>query len=85
MFEGLKAYRFDDGTVSMFRPDQNMQRLYNSAKRLSLPVCLLYIYIIFNYIINVIYINFMKLPYLLFINKNIFFIIFFRHLTEMNS
>lgn len=37
VFEGLKAYRFDDGTVSMFRPDQNMQRLYNSAKRLSLP------------------------------------------------
>lgn len=37
VFEGMKAYRCDDGSVQMFRPEENMKRLYNSAHRLSLP------------------------------------------------
>lgn len=37
VFEGMKAYRCENGTIQMFRPDQNMDRLYNSAERLSLP------------------------------------------------
>jgi len=37
LFEGMKAYRHEDGTVTMFRPDMNMKRMNNSAKRLALP------------------------------------------------
>ncbi|KAH7920089.1 branched-chain amino acid aminotransferase II [Leucogyrophana mollusca] len=37
LFEGLKAYRHTDGTVTMFRPDMNMKRMNNSAQRLALP------------------------------------------------
>jgi branched-chain amino acid aminotransferase len=33
-FEGLKAFRRKDGSVAMFRPDQNAQRLISSAQRL---------------------------------------------------
>jgi len=36
-FEGMKAYRCVDGSVQMFRPQENMKRFYNSSKRLSLP------------------------------------------------
>lgn len=38
LFEGMKAYRHEDGTVTMFRPDMNMKRMNSSAKRLALPV-----------------------------------------------
>lgn len=34
VFEGLKAYRTKDGGINLFRPDQNAQRMANSAKRL---------------------------------------------------
>ncbi len=37
IFEGLKAYRHDDGAVYLFRPDQNAARLQRSARRLALP------------------------------------------------
>lgn len=33
-FEGLKAYRTKEGRIQLFRPDQNAQRLVNSAERL---------------------------------------------------
>ena len=38
IFEGLKAYRHADGSVWLFRPDQNADRLARSARRLALPV-----------------------------------------------
>ena len=38
VFEGMKAYRCDDGSIQMFRPEENMKRLSKSAERLSLPV-----------------------------------------------
>jgi len=37
IFEGLKAYRWADGSVRAFRPEANAQRLQRSAKRLALP------------------------------------------------
>ncbi|MGH3331201.1 MAG: branched-chain amino acid aminotransferase [Nocardioidaceae bacterium] len=37
IFEGLKAYRHDDGSVWTFRPDQNAARMVRSARRLALP------------------------------------------------
>lgn len=37
IFEGIKAYKFDDGTVSIFRPDQNHARFNKSAARLMMP------------------------------------------------
>lgn len=37
VFEGLKAYRRPDGQVQLFRPDENMKRLNNSAERITLP------------------------------------------------
>lgn len=37
IFEGLKAYRHDDGSVWTFRPDQNAKRFNKSAIRLALP------------------------------------------------
>ena len=36
-FEGLKAYKDRHGTIRLFRPDLNMQRLLCSAERLALP------------------------------------------------
>ena len=33
IFEGLKAYRAADGTIRMFRPMENIQRLNRSAER----------------------------------------------------
>lgn len=38
IFEGLKAYRHDDGSVWLFRPEMNARRLARSAERLGLPV-----------------------------------------------
>lgn len=37
IFEGIKAYRFSDGTVSIFRPDKNWERFNRSAVRLQMP------------------------------------------------
>ncbi len=37
VFEGMKAYKDDDGQVWMFRPDQNQERINKSAKRLAIP------------------------------------------------
>ena len=37
IFEGMKAYKADDGTVSMFRPLENFQRLNKSAIRMAMP------------------------------------------------
>ncbi|GAB3294059.1 branched-chain amino acid aminotransferase [Epidermidibacterium keratini] len=37
IFEGLKAYRHDDGSIWLFRPDMNAARLQRSARRLCLP------------------------------------------------
>ncbi|MCZ2257798.1 branched-chain amino acid aminotransferase [Sporosarcina sp. G11-34] len=37
VFEGLKAYRSEDGTVRLFRPEQNMKRLNASSDRISMP------------------------------------------------
>lgn len=36
-FEGMKAYRKDDGGISMFRPLDNFARLNKSAERLMMP------------------------------------------------
>ena len=38
VFEGLKAYRRADGTVQLFRPDENVKRMNNSAERIRLPL-----------------------------------------------
>lgn len=37
VFEGLKAYKTDDGRVLLFRPDRNMARLNSSNDRLCIP------------------------------------------------
>jgi len=37
IFEGLKAYRLDDGGTALFRPDANARRLRSSARRLAMP------------------------------------------------
>jgi branched-chain amino acid aminotransferase len=37
IFEGLKAYRHEDGSVWAFRPQANAGRLARSARRLALP------------------------------------------------
>lgn len=34
VFEGMKAYRTEDGRIQLFRPDMNAKRFTNSAKRL---------------------------------------------------
>ena len=34
----MKAYKCADGSIQLFRPEENMKRLYASAERLSLPV-----------------------------------------------
>ncbi len=36
-FEGMKAYRTADGSIQLFRPDQNMARLNVSNERLCIP------------------------------------------------
>lgn len=37
IFEGLKAYRKQNGEIAMFRPIENIRRMNNSAERLCLP------------------------------------------------
>lgn len=36
-FEGLKAYRCKDGSINLFRPDQNALRMQRSCDRLLMP------------------------------------------------
>ena len=36
-FEGLKAYRCKDGSINLFRPDQNAERMQNTCDRLLMP------------------------------------------------
>ncbi|WP_339528351.1 branched-chain amino acid aminotransferase [Pseudomonas mucidolens] len=36
-FEGLKAYRCKDGSINLFRPDQNAVRMQRSCARLLMP------------------------------------------------
>lgn len=37
VFEGMKAYRDDEGSVWLFRPDENFRRINSSSKRLAMP------------------------------------------------
>lgn len=37
IFEGMKAYRTDDGSIQLFRPTENIARMNNSADRLCIP------------------------------------------------
>lgn len=37
IFEGLKAYRQPDGSITLFRPEQNAARLRSSAERIAMP------------------------------------------------
>lgn len=37
VFEGLKAYRVQDGSINLFRPRSNFERLNHSAHRLCMP------------------------------------------------
>jgi branched-chain amino acid aminotransferase len=36
-FEGLKAYRQDNGSITLFRPDANAARFNSSARRMAMP------------------------------------------------
>lgn len=36
-FEGLKAYRTKDGSIQLFRPDQNAKRMNSSCRRVLMP------------------------------------------------
>ena len=36
-FEGLKAYSCKDGSINLFRPDQNAKRMQNTCERLLMP------------------------------------------------
>src|SRR3982751_172680 len=38
IFEGMKAYRHEDGSVWAFRPEANAERMVRSSHRLALPV-----------------------------------------------
>jgi branched-chain amino acid aminotransferase len=37
VFEGMKAYKDEDGKIFLFRPDQNFHRINKSASRLAIP------------------------------------------------
>ncbi len=37
IFEGLKAYRLEDGAMALFRPDANARRFNASARRMAMP------------------------------------------------
>ena len=37
IFEGTKAYRRKDGDINLFRPEENMRRFNDSAKRMAMP------------------------------------------------
>jgi len=37
VFEGLKAFRTEEGDIVMFRPDEHLERLNRSSKRMCIP------------------------------------------------
>ena len=37
IFEGLKAYHAEDGSIQLFRPEKNFERMNNSNKRMVMP------------------------------------------------
>ncbi len=37
IFEGLKAYRHPDGSIGLFRPEENIERFNRSARRMCMP------------------------------------------------
>ncbi len=37
VFEGMKAYRTKDGSINLFRPEQNAERMQRSCRRLMMP------------------------------------------------
>ena len=37
IFEGMKAYRHEDGSIWTFRPEENAARMQRSSRRLALP------------------------------------------------
>jgi len=37
IFEGMKAYRTESGSISLFRPEENARRFQRSAERLAMP------------------------------------------------
>jgi len=37
IFEGLKAYKWQDGTIALFRPEMNARRFNRSAERMCMP------------------------------------------------
>ncbi|MEO9462635.1 MAG: branched-chain amino acid aminotransferase [Marinomonas sp.] len=37
IFEGMKAYRLDDGSMALFRPEENARRFNASAVRMAMP------------------------------------------------
>lgn len=37
IFEGLKAYKWSDGSIALFRPEMNARRFNHSAERLCMP------------------------------------------------
>jgi branched-chain amino acid aminotransferase len=37
IFEGMKAYRLDDGGIALFRPEANAARFRRSARRMAMP------------------------------------------------
>lgn len=36
-FEGMKAYRVSDGSIQLFRPEKNAERMQNTNRRMCLP------------------------------------------------
>ena len=37
IFEGLKAYKQENGDIVMFRPEKNLERFNNSARKMCIP------------------------------------------------
>ena len=37
VFEGMKAYRTADGSIQLFRPEENYKRMNHSNERLCIP------------------------------------------------
>tara|TARA_R110002072_G_scaffold86774_6_gene195801 strand:- start:22 stop:1101 length:1080 start_codon:yes stop_codon:yes gene_type:complete len=37
IFEGMKAYRYEDGSFALFRPEANARRFNDSARRMAMP------------------------------------------------
>jgi branched-chain amino acid aminotransferase len=37
IFEGMKAYRLENGNIAMFRPEENARRFAESAERMAMP------------------------------------------------